>query len=166
MARSDGRQKATGDVKVPADRRITVARFVAVEWGVWLDEQVRFGNIRLTTAPLLASERETLQNPCCVTRLGFRGPCTARVSRGLLRLTDQEVGGSSPSGRATETLATQGFVPLNSATVAESLQKILVKSWSGHRDPPRSVPRRPSDSRMMPDMRACGACGRGFGVEA
>jgi integrase len=38
-----------GRLKVPADRRITVAQFVRSEWSIWLDEQVRFGNLKETT---------------------------------------------------------------------------------------------------------------------
>jgi integrase len=42
-------RRATGGARVPADRRITVARFVATEWCQWLDEQHSFGNLQLST---------------------------------------------------------------------------------------------------------------------
>lgn len=38
-----------GRLKVSADRRTTVAQFVQSEWSTWLDEQVRFGNLKETT---------------------------------------------------------------------------------------------------------------------
>ena len=41
--------RATGDAKIPSDRRITVARFVATVWSPWLDEEQRFGNLRPST---------------------------------------------------------------------------------------------------------------------
>jgi hypothetical protein len=41
--------RATGRVKIPKDRRITVAQFVETQWYRWLDEQVRFGHLQATT---------------------------------------------------------------------------------------------------------------------
>lgn len=41
--------RATGKVKIPRDRRITVAQFVARDWYRWLDEQISFGNLQPTT---------------------------------------------------------------------------------------------------------------------
>ena len=95
-----------------------------------------FGSIRRLISELnhlLTCGPETLQNPCCVTHLGFRGPCVARVSRGLLRLTDQKVGGSSPSGRATETLAAQGFLSLAISELADIARNCWSRCWSSDR---------------------------------
>lgn len=41
--------RATGRMKIPADRRITVDQFVRSDWFTWLNEQVRFGNLKPTT---------------------------------------------------------------------------------------------------------------------
>lgn len=41
--------RATGNVRIPKDRSITVAEFVTAEWSRWLDEQVRFGHLQPTT---------------------------------------------------------------------------------------------------------------------
>jgi hypothetical protein len=46
-------------------------------------------------------------------------------------ITDQEVGGSSPSGRATQTPAPQGLYSVQSPTVAELVCDFWVVSWSG-----------------------------------
>ncbi len=42
-------KRATGSIKIAVDRRIKVAQFVAVDWDVWLDEQIQFGNLRPST---------------------------------------------------------------------------------------------------------------------
>ena len=42
-------RRATGDAKIPQDRRITTGQFVRTVWFPWLDEQVRFGNLRQST---------------------------------------------------------------------------------------------------------------------
>jgi integrase len=42
-------QRATGSARIPTDRRITVAKFVATDWYQWLDEQHTFGNLQLST---------------------------------------------------------------------------------------------------------------------
>jgi integrase len=39
-------KRATGDAKIPQDRRITTGQFVRTVWFPWLDEQIRFGNLR------------------------------------------------------------------------------------------------------------------------
>jgi len=41
--------RATGRVKIPKDRRITVAQFVEREWYSWLDEQVRLEDLQPST---------------------------------------------------------------------------------------------------------------------
>jgi integrase len=41
--------RATGNVRIPKDRSITVAEFVTTEWYRWLDEQVRFGHLQPST---------------------------------------------------------------------------------------------------------------------
>jgi hypothetical protein len=45
--------------------------------------------------------------------------------------TDQNVGGSSPSGGAMEIHAQQGFLSFQSATVAGSTSRLFARYWSG-----------------------------------
>jgi integrase len=42
-------KRATGSIKIAVDRRIKVAQFATVDWDVWLDQQVQFGNLRPST---------------------------------------------------------------------------------------------------------------------
>jgi integrase len=80
--------RAVGLMKIPADRRITVAQFVRSDWYTWLDEQIRFGNLKPTTvewykggAKRLVSEigRVKLAN---VGKSELRGMLARRIEAG------------------------------------------------------------------------------------
>ena len=67
------------------------------------------GSVESTTDETGGDCRESGTTIASVVPIGTTAPC-ARSSIWIERLTtDQKVGGSSPSGRATETLALQGF---------------------------------------------------------
>ncbi len=73
--------RASGRARIPADRRVTVRRFVGSEWHPWLDEQVRFGNIRETTASWYKSGAKRLVRELGRVKLSTVG---RRELRGML----------------------------------------------------------------------------------
>jgi hypothetical protein len=126
-------------------------------------------------------EVESLQNRCCVAHLGEWGPCSTWANGLSRRSSDQKVGGSSPSGRATETLAALGpcsfrvfsgvLLPWRSwsrswskpiiAPHAEVPRGIVRSAWLrirrlGVRVPP-GVPRKPCAPRGSPVL-VCNRC--------
>ncbi len=89
-----------------------------------------------------ASRRVTRYGSCCVTQTGFCKRCDTAVLRRVAMTTDQEVGGSSPSGRASEALALEGLRRVGFSTVAESVLDFWVVSRSTSRssEPVRNDP--------------------------
>lgn len=74
-------KRASGSVKIPSDRRIKVAEFVTLDWYTWLDEQVRFGNLRPSTASWYRDGARRLVNELGTVRVADIGK---NALRGML----------------------------------------------------------------------------------
>jgi integrase len=135
--------RATGRAKIPADRRVTVSQFVVGEWHPWLDEQVRFGNLRVTTTSWYKSGAQRLVRELGRVKLSTVGK---RELRGMLSrcveagdsdsvIRQLRTSTSSMLALAVErdilTSSPSGFMSGRNAPRSLKRSDNAVKAWSG-----------------------------------